>query len=162
MDNSGSHMSRIVFASISTAFVLFWSAASFSAEQFGTADEAKAMLERGVTALKANQADALRQFNNKNDKQFHDRDLYIFCFKISDGTFTAYQSDVMLGVDVRELKMQEDPIGQRAYDAVATAPEGTVVSIEYNFPKAGTKKMVPKQSIEERVGDQACGVTYFK
>jgi hypothetical protein len=68
----------------------------------------------------------------------------------------------MLGVDVRELKMQEDPIGQRAYDAVANAPEGTVVSIEYNFPKAGTKKMVPKQSIEERVGDQACGVTYFK
>jgi hypothetical protein len=156
-------MSRILFASISAAFMLFWNTASFCAnEQFGTADEAKALLERAVTALKANEADALRDFNNKNDKKFHHKDLYVFCFKISDGTFTAYQSDVMLGVDVRQLKMQEDPIGQRAYDAVAKAPEGDVVTIEYKFPKAGTKQMVLKQSIEERVGDQACGVTYFK
>jgi hypothetical protein len=60
------------------------------------------------------------------------------------------------------LKLQDDPIGQHAYDAVADAPEGTFVTIEYNFTKAGTKKPAVKQSLETRVDNQACGVTYFK
>ena len=120
------------------------------------------MLDRAVATLKADKAAALKQFNDKNDKPFHEKDLYVFCFNVGDGNFTAYQSPVMLGVDVRELKMQEDPIGQRAYDLVHDTPEGEVRTMEYNFPKPGTKKFVPKESIETRVGDQACGVTYFK
>lgn len=120
------------------------------------------MLDRAVTALKADEAVALRQFNDKNSKQFHDKDLYVFCFNVGDGNFTAYQSPTMLGIDVRELKMQEDAIGQRAFDLVHAAPEGDFLTMEYNFPKPGMKKFVPKESIETRVGNQGCGVTYFK
>jgi hypothetical protein len=36
------------------------------------------------------------------------------------------------------------------------------VTTEYNFPKPGTKTTATKQSLETRVGKQACGVTYFK
>lgn len=144
------------------ALALLGNAASVRAEQFGTAQEARAMLDRAVAALKADEAAALREFNDKNDKQFHDKDLYVFCFNVEDGNFTAYQSPMMLGVDIRELKMQEDPIGQRAYDLVHAAPEGDVLTMQYNFPKPGTKKMVAKESIETRIGNQGCGVTYFK
>jgi hypothetical protein len=45
---------------------------------------------------------------------------------------------------------------------VAKAPEGEVVTIDFEFPKPGTKQPVPKQSIEERVGNQACGVSFYK
>ena len=156
-------MSRRSFASAFAALALLWSGASFGAEPFATAGDAKEMLDRAMAALKANEAAALKQFNDEKNKQFRDRDLYVYCFNIADGKFTAFQSDMMIGVDIRELKLPpDDPIGKRAYDAVHDAPEGNVVTIEYSFPKPGTKAAAIKQTLEARVGNQACGVTYFK
>jgi len=54
----------------------------------GTAAEAKALLEKGMAALKANKADALTKFVDKSSG-FVDRDLYVFCYNTSDGKFTA-------------------------------------------------------------------------
>jgi hypothetical protein len=156
-------MSRRSFASAFAALALLWSGASFGAEPFATAGDAKAMLDRAMAALKANEAAALKQFNDEKNKQFRDRDLYVYCFNIADGKFTAFQNDMMIGVDIRELKLPpDDPIGKRAYDAVHDAPEGNVVAIEYSFPKPETKAAAIKQTLEARVGNQACGVTYFK
>ncbi len=155
-------MSGKLPASALAALVLFCSGAVFCAEQFGTAAQARAMLERAVAALKADPAKALKQFNDENNKQFRDRDLYVFCFNVADGKFTAYQSDLLLGADIRDFKLQDDPVGRRAYDAVAKAPEGSVVTVEYNMPKPGTKNPVPKESLETRIGNQACGVGYYK
>ena len=45
------------------------------AEEFGTAEEARAMRDRAIAALNANQARALSEFNNTKNTQFHDRDL---------------------------------------------------------------------------------------
>jgi len=67
-------MSRYLFASALAALTLLWSAGLAGAQQSGTAAEAKAMLERAVAALKANEATALAEFNDKTNKQFHDRD----------------------------------------------------------------------------------------
>jgi len=155
-------MGRKTFACASVAATLLGNGASFGAQQFGTADEARAMLERGIAALKADESSALKAFNDEKDKQFRDRDLFVFCFSIANGTFTAYQSPALLGADVRELKLQTDPVGQRAYDAAHDASDGSIVSIEYNFPKAGSKGPVPKVSLETRVGDEGCGVSYYK
>jgi hypothetical protein len=152
--------SLCVFALVASA--LLGSGAALGAEQFATAEEARAMLDRAVVALKANEVAALKAFNDENNKDFRDRDLFVFCFSLPDGNFTAYQTPLMLGTDVRELKLETDPIGQRAYDVVASAAEGDVVSIDYSFPKPGTKQPATKQSLETRVGNQACGVSYFK
>ncbi len=46
--------------------------------QFGTANEAKAMLARAVEALKADKAKALMMFNAR-EGTFRDRDLYVAC-----------------------------------------------------------------------------------
>jgi hypothetical protein len=46
--------------------------------QFGTAAEAKAMLEKAVTAVKADKAKTLDQMQ-KGEGGFKDRDLYAFC-----------------------------------------------------------------------------------
>lgn len=139
--------------------LLMLTAASAIAQNFGTADEARAMLERAVAALKSDEAKALQQFNDPDNKQFHDRDLYVSCFDISDGKFIAAPT-AMLGTDIRTFKAGDDPIGQKAFDAVQSAPEGTFVAMDFNFPKAG--KPAVKQSLETRIGNQGCGVSYYK
>ena len=95
------------------------------------------MLERAIAALKANEAAALKAFNDEKNKDFRDRDLYVYCFSLPDGNFTAYQSPVMIGTNVKDLKVPpNNPVGQRAYDAVAKAAEGEIVELYLRFPQA--------------------------
>ena len=143
--------------------VLAWSVASFAEPQLASPADGKAMLERAIAALKANEPAALKAFNDEKNKEFRDRDLYVYCFSLPDGNITAYQSPVMIGTNVKELKIPpNNPVGQRAYDAVAKASEGEIVSFTYDFPKPGIKTPAPKETLEARVGKQACGVSYFK
>jgi len=53
---------------------LVLSVGSVSGQQLGTAEEARAMLDRAISALKSNEATALSEFNDPNNKQFHERD----------------------------------------------------------------------------------------
>jgi hypothetical protein len=105
----------------------------------------------------------LKAFNDEKNKDFRDRDLYVFCFSLPAGNITAYQSPVMLGTNVKDLKLPPNyAIGQRAYDAAEKATEGQIVTFTYEFPKPGTKELASKEALEARVGKQACGVSYFK
>src|SRR6187200_3638692 len=67
--------------------VLFTTSSVWAAD-FGTAEEAKAMLERAVAAVKEDKAKALDMFN-KGEGGFKDRDLYVWCANASDGIITA-------------------------------------------------------------------------
>jgi len=150
------------FFAVVAALAPVWSTASLSAQQFGTAEDAKAMLDRAIAALKSNETAALKEFNDPDNKQFHDHDLYVFCYNMSDGKITAYLGPALLNTDVRTLKLKDDPIGQRAYQALQNSPEGDTATIDYSFPKPGTTEPVPKQTLEVRIGGQGCGVTYYK
>src|SRR5512136_697213 len=98
-------------------------AAPVIAGSFGTADEAKAMLERAVVALKANQADALAKFT-KGEDGFKDRDLYPFCGG-PDGNFTAHPT--LVGKSLKDLKDKAGkPLGQEIYTA---AKEGKISEV---------------------------------
>jgi cytochrome c len=140
-----------------TASMLLWTVASASGQQLGTAEQARAMLDRAVSALKSNEATALSEFNDPNNKQFQERDLYVFCYDMSDGKITASESPALLNVGIRTLALKDDPVGKRAYEALQKAPEGSI-----NFPKPGTTEPIPKQTLETRIGTQGCGVTYYK
>lgn len=153
-----SAMNTLVASALAT--FLTFSVALAITQQFGTAEEARAMLDRAAAALKTNEAKALRDFNDTNNKSFHDRDLYISCFNTSDGKFTAFPGPGMVGIDVRTFRLGDDPIGQRAFDVVQATVEGTVSTMDYTFPKAG--KPAVKQSIQTRVGNQGCGVSFYK
>ena len=60
-----------------------WGALTASAADFGTAVEARSLLERAVAALRADTAAALAKFN-RGDDGLRDRDLYVFCVNASD------------------------------------------------------------------------------
>ena len=125
--------------------------------QFGTAAEAKAMLERAVAELKADQAKALAKFNAGSDG-FKDRDLYVFCFDAASGLFTAHPT--LLGKDIRSLKDKSGtPFGEHIFEA---AKEGVINTVDYMFPRPGGTDPVPKQSFVTRAGNQGCGVGYYK
>src|SRR5580704_11813399 len=119
-------MSRNLFASALAALVLFCCTGLAAAQQSGTAAEAKAMFDRAVAALKTDKATALNEFNEKNNKQFHDRDLYVFCYNMFDGKFTAHPNPAVMSTDVRALKFKDDPFGQRGYDILKGSSEGSV------------------------------------
>jgi len=144
------------------AFALLSGAALAVAQQAGTAAEAKAMLDRAVAALKANEAAALTAFNDKNNNDFHYRDLYVFCFDMTTGKFNAHANPALMGRDSRTIKLGGEPLGQRIFDVIKNAPEGTVSTVDYIFPKPGTTEPAPKESYVTRIGNEGCGVGYYK
>ena len=155
---------KFMVAAMSVA-VLAVSAAAL-AEQYGTADEAKAMLMKAVAAVKADKAKALDTFN-KGEDGFRDRDLYVFCNSLPDGTSVAIgnpNAKQVLGMDERTIK---DPtgkaFGQELYDAMQK-PEGQITEVSYMFPKPGADKTpAPKVSLVTRASDDlGCGVGYYK
>ena len=103
---------RILAAALATS-ALLWSAGLVSAQSSGTAAEARAMLDSAVAALKTNEPTALAAFNDKSNTKFHDRDLYVFCYDMTDGKFTAHANPATVGTDVRALKAKDDPLGQK-------------------------------------------------
>src|SRR5262245_4813004 len=131
---------------------------STSAYAQGTAAEAKAMLEKAVAAVKADKAKAIASFNNGTDG-FKDRDLYPFCFNISDG-MTQAAPPAVRGKDVRTLKdAKGNAFGADLYKAIE---EGKVNEVSYEFPKPGATEPSPKVSFVTKVGDLGCGVGYYK
>jgi len=130
-------------------------------DQFGTAQQARAMLDRAVAAVKADKAVALAKFN-KGEEGFKERDLYPFCFNLSDGKFVA-AVEQLIGIDTRTL---QDPTGKvfgpELY-AAAQKPEGQVTEVSYMFPRPGADRTpVPKVTFIARAGDLGCGVGYYK
>jgi hypothetical protein len=124
--------------------------------QYGTAAEAKAMLEKSVGALKANKAKALGEFT-KGEGGFKDRDLYPFCGG-PDGNFTAHPS--LTGKSLKDLKDKAGkPLGAEMYKV---ATEGKISEVSYMWPRPGQTEPVQKVSYVTKVGDQVCAVGYYK
>jgi cytochrome c len=152
-------MRRNLLISALACAALLVTGVSFAAGQFGTAEEAKGLLEKAVTELKASEAAALAKFN-KADGGFRDRDLYVFCYEMPSGKFTAHVNQSLLGTNVKELKEKDgSPLGEKVFNA--TKP-GTISTVSYNFPKPGTTEPVAKESYVTQVGNQGCGVGYYK
>ncbi len=127
-----------------------------SAGEFGTADEAKAMLNKAAAAVKADKATALAQFT-KGEGGFKDRDLYPFCGG-PDGLFTAHPT--LTGKSLKDLKDKAGkPLGEEIY---ATAKEGDVKEVSYLWPRPGQTEPVQKVSYVTKIGDKTCAVGYYK
>jgi signal transduction histidine kinase len=134
-----------------------------AASALGTADDAKAMLDKTVAALKSDKAKTLDEIN-KGENGFLAGDIYPFCFNMSDGKLVAVanpNAKANLGNDIRATKDPTgDAFGERLY---AAAKEGQVGEVNYQFPKPGPDKTpAPKVSFVTAVADLGCGVGYYK
>lgn len=128
-----------------------------SAQQSGTADEAKGLLAKAATAVRADKAGALAKFDDPNGG-FRDRDLYVFCFDRNSGIVLAGPPTTK-GKDVRTIK---DTTGKAfGQEMFANVKDGDVIVEDYMFPKPNSTVPVAKVSFVEGLGDVACGVGYY-
>jgi hypothetical protein len=159
-------MLRTLIISAVSGAALTLSAATFAQQgQFGTPQEARAMLDKTVAAVKADKTKTL-DLINKGEAGFLDRDIYPFCFNVSDGKILAVASNnakQFLGTDIRALKDSTGKVyGPELYTA-AQKPEGQISEVSYMFPRPGADKTpVPKVSVVTKAGDLGCGVGSYK
>ena len=146
-----------VFAAAAAAAVILFTAVLVQAAQYGTAEEASAMLDKAVAAVKADKTKALGMFN-KGEGGFKDRDLYVFCANTSDGVMTAHP--YLKGELLKSIVGKKGfPLGKAIME---TAAEGKIQSVTYWWPRPGTETPLEKHTFYTKVGDQICGVGYYK
>jgi signal transduction histidine kinase len=122
----------------------------------GTAEEAKAMLEKAVAEVKGDEKQALEKFNAP-EGDYKQADLYVFCADAKSGEMNAHPTligkNVNTIVDVNGKKLGEEMI--------TTAKEGTISEIDYMWPRPGTTEPVEKHTYYTIAGTQLCGVGFY-
>ena len=133
------------------ALLLFGAVSATQAAEFGTREEANAMLDKAIAAVKEDKERALAMFNN-GESGFKDRDLYVLCANASDGTITA--SPMSNGKNLKDFAPGQE--------VMHTAKEGQVKEITYWWPRPGSIKPLKKHTYYTKIGDQICVVGYWE
>jgi signal transduction histidine kinase len=151
---------RILVAGVALVGLLVAANQAIAVGAGGTAEEAKAMLERAVAAVEADEAAALAAFTTGSDG-FKDRDLYVACSSAADGTVTAHGANpALVGQSIYDLT---DAAGKKFGEEIhAVAADGEVNVVEYVWPRPGETEAVPKATYVTKVSDQVCVVGYYK
>lgn len=124
--------------------------------EYGSAADAKAMLDRAMAELTTNKQGAIDKFNH-NDKRFRDRDLFVFCFNALDGKFTAHEA--MVGQHVRFFNDSAGkPLGAEMRSA---ARQGEITEVAFVSPLPGSTKLVEKRSYVTQIDGEICGVNFY-
>jgi hypothetical protein len=150
-------LSILIAILIGSAGALVHSTISAAAGPYGSEEEAKAMLTRAVAAVKENKDAALAKFN-KGEAGFKDRDLYVFCANSSDGVLTAHP--YLKGENLKEIVGKKGfPLGKAIMEQ---ATEGQIKEVSYWWPRPGSDVPLEKHTFFTKIGDQNCGVGYYK
>ena len=144
-------MKSVSAVALTIALLLSAPAMAGPAAKYGTAQEAKAMLNRAVASIRSNKLNALTMFNN-GQGGFKDRDLYVLCANAKDGTITASPSS-------NGKSLNSFAPGRKV---MQTASEGRVNEITYLWPRPGSITPLKKHTFYTKVGDQICGVGYWE
>ena len=150
---------RVLVTGLAVAGFLAAAAAGMAAGESGTAEEARAMLERAVAAVEADEAAALAAFTAGSDG-FRDRDLYVACHDASNGTVTAHGANAaLMGQSIYELT---DAAGKKFGEEIdAVAVDGEFNVVEYVWPRPGQTDAVRKETYVTKAGGQVCVVGYY-
>jgi signal transduction histidine kinase len=126
----------------------------------GSADEAKAMVEKAVKVLEAEGKDkAFAQFND-NAGKFVDRDLYVFVLNMEGTTVSHGANKALIGKSLLNLK---DADGKAFIQEILdTANKNGAGWVDYKWPNPVTKKVEGKSSYVKKSGDVIVGVGIYK
>jgi len=127
-------------------------------DEKGTAEEAKALLDKAVKAIETQgEVKALAAFNDPKGG-FQDRDLYVFCSG-PDKKVTAHIDKAMLGMDETNIK---DPDGKPIGAEILAAGAKGGGTVEYKWKNPVSGKVENKVSFVKKAGNQVCGVGAYK
>jgi cytochrome c len=122
-------------------------------------EQATAMLERAVAAVKADPAKALAAFNDLNGGYIED-DLYVFAVALADGKFLAHgASPRLVGSNSYMLTDRNGtPIVRLMVDALNDSDHG---ELDYAWRNPVTRQVENKHTQFRKVGDKLVGVGYY-
>ena len=141
-------VSIICFASVSIA------------AEFGTPEEAEAMVKKAVALIKTQGKDkAFVEISNPKGK-FVDRDLYIFVYDLNGKCVAHGFNQKMIGVDLIDMK---DPDGKlyvkERVEIAKTKGKGWQ---DYKFTNPTSKKVEHKRAYIEKIDDYIVGCGIYK
>jgi cytochrome c len=148
--------SMVVFGLVTAVAGSAW-----SQEARGTADQAKALLDKAVAHYaKVGRAQALTDFNDRQGS-FVDRDLYVFCFGPGRQISAHGMNAALVGKDIAIFKDHDGKaFATEMYDLGTSNGNG---KIDYQWVNPTTKKIEPKSSHFQKVAsDEVCAVGYYK
>jgi len=153
-------MVQNIFSKISIGLcALALSTAALGAAK-GSADEAIAMVKKGVAFVKANGKDkAFAEFSNPKG-QFIDRDLYIMVYDMKGVNRAHGANPKLIGKDLLEI---QDVDGKFIIKGlIEVAQKGKGGWFDYQWPNAVTKAVEHKSTYVEKVDDVLIGVGIYK
>lgn len=128
----------------------------------GSPEDAIAMVKKAAAYLKANGKEkAFAEFANQMNKQFHDRDLYIFVYDMNGVAVAHGNNPKMVGKSLLEMTDNDGKYIIKSFiDMANTKGKGWV---DYKWPNPVTKAIEQKSSYIEKVeGDLIIGAGIYK
>jgi cytochrome c len=154
-------MRRFLSIGVAIALLLAASRPALADGSHGTADEAKAMVEKATAYLKdVGSEKAFAAFNDKANPTFHDRDLYIFV-RGMDGNTVSHGANIgMIGHTSLELKDADGKLYNK--EMIELAQSKGSGWVDYRWVNPMDKKIEQKSSYIEKVGDYVVGAGFYK
>jgi len=129
------------------------------AAEHGTANEAKAMVQKAIDAMKKNGIDATVAEINKRDGQYQDRDLYVVVYDVK-GKNIAHLNPKMVGKDMIDLTDVDGKFFIRErLEIVKAKGKGWQ---DYKFVNPTTKQIEPKAMYVEKYEGVIVGCGIYK
>jgi cytochrome c len=139
--------------------ILFCASTIASAEDHGTAAEAKAMVQKTIATMKKNGIDNTIADINKRDGQYKDKDLYVVVYSI-DGQNLAHINAKMVGKDMMELT---DVDGKHFIkERIELAKKNGSAWQDYKFLNPVSKQIEPKSMYIEKFENVIVGCGIYK
>jgi len=136
-------------------------AGAAAADEKGSADDAVSLMDKAEKHYQeVGKEKALHDFT-VDKVAFVDRDLYLFCFNMADGHWTAHGNNAaLIGRDLFQIKDANGKLfGLEMKQLVSEKKQGWV---DYMWMNPTSKKIEAKSSLVRGIDDQICGVGIYK
>jgi len=152
-------MVRVIVAITTAALIAF--ACSASAAEYGTKDEAVAMVKRVRAMFVKDGRDAtFKAVSDKLVGEFHDRDLYPFVFDMNGNCVAHGARPALIGKNLIDLKDQDGKYLIREMVQIVNGPGSGW--IDYKWPNPLNNKIEDKTSYVEKMGDYFVGAGVYR
>jgi signal transduction histidine kinase len=127
----------------------------------GTPDEAVAMVQKAAALIRsAGKEKAFAAITDPANKDFHDRDLYVYVYDMNGVAVAHGNNPKMTGKNLLDLKDSEGKAMVREFlETAKTKGKGWV---EYKWPNPVTKAVDKKSGYVEKVDDVVVGSGVYR
>ena len=146
---------------IAISFAALAMIGSATADEFGTKDEAVAMVKLVQEQFKKVGPDeTFKAVSDKSVKEYHDRDLYPFIYDMKGICVAHGARPALIGKNLIDLKDQDGKYLIRDMITLAQGPGSGWV--DYEWPNPISNKIEDKSSYVEKMGDYFVGVGVYR